>query len=166
MPTEAYLQRRARHRHVIDLYEVFLTEDHYVYVMERPERCIDLFDILQGDGILTEKQARRYFFQIVEANLHCERRGVLHRDLKPENILVDLTTHEAKLIDFGLASEVQEKPFKKFRGERDSSNRAFMSRSTQNYKTEKRRKDRHFGKWFQSNSTRRMLCSVALQRMV
>ncbi|XP_029214176.2 serine/threonine-protein kinase pim-2-like [Acropora millepora] len=84
--------------------------------MERPEVCEDMFDILQQKIILSEKEARRYFSQILEANLNCERNGVLHRDIKPENILIDLRSDEAKLIDFGLASEVPEKPFNVFRG--------------------------------------------------
>lgn len=117
VPAEAFLQNKAQHRHVVKIYEVLTTEEHYVYVMERPEMCKDLFDILQLKVTLSEKEARRYFFQIIEANINCEENGVIHRDLKPENILVDLHSDEAKLIDFGLASEVQEKPFVKFRGE-------------------------------------------------
>ena len=50
-------------------------------------------------------------------DLNCEETGFLDRDVKPENILVDMCTDEAKLIDFGLASEVQQEPFTKFRGE-------------------------------------------------
>ncbi|XP_068707337.1 serine/threonine-protein kinase pim-1-like [Montipora capricornis] len=116
IPTEAYLQHKAKHRYVIRMYEVFTTEEYYVYVMERPEVCKDMFDILQQKITLSEKEARRYFYQILEANLSCEKNGVLHRDLKPENILVDLRSDEAKLIDFGLASEVQKTPFDGFRG--------------------------------------------------
>jgi len=110
MPSDAYLQRQARHRHAIDIYEVVDTDEHYVYVMERPEVCKDLFDVIHDrDSLgrpLTEREARRYFAQILQANINCEEAGVLHRDIKPENILVDMCTDEAKLIDFGLASEI------------------------------------------------------------
>ena len=106
---------------MIDIYDVVDTEEHYVYVMERPEVCKDLFDVIHDrDSLgrpLTEREARRYFAQILQANINCEETGVLHRDIKPENILVDMRTDEAKLIDFGLASEVQQEPFTKFRGE-------------------------------------------------
>ena len=91
IPSEAYLQRQARHRHVIDIYEVIDTDDHYVYVMERPEVCKDLFDVIHDrDSLgqpLTEREAWRYFAQIQQANINCEETGVLHRDIKPENIL-------------------------------------------------------------------------------
>ncbi|KAJ7385606.1 hypothetical protein OS493_015191 [Desmophyllum pertusum] len=115
-----FKKRQARHRHVIDIYDVIITDEHYVYVMERPEVCKDLFDVIHDrdslDRPLTEREARRYFAQILQANISCEETGVLHRDIKPENILVDMRTDEAKLIDFGLASEVQHEPFTTFRG--------------------------------------------------
>ena len=106
-----------------DIYELIITDEHFVYVMERPQVCKDLFDVIHGrnslDRPLTEGEVRRYFAQILEANISCEENGVLHRDIKPENVLVDMRTDEAKLIDFGLASEVQHEPFTKFRGEND-----------------------------------------------
>ena len=109
---------------MIDIYEVIYTDEHYVYVMERPEVCKDLFDVIHDrdslDEPLTEQEVRRYFAQILQANINCEETGVLHRDIKPENILVDMRTDEAKLIDFGLASEVQQEPFTKFRGENNA----------------------------------------------
>ena len=116
VPAEVYLQNKAQHRHVIEIYEHFTTVDHYVYVMERPESCEDLRHVLHRNGPLTEKKAKRYFRQILEANINSEEQGVLRRDLKPENMLLDFKTDEIKLIDFGLASEVQCEPFQSFRG--------------------------------------------------
>ena len=79
--------------------------------------CEDLRELLSMT-ILRENQARWYFKQILEASVCCEENGVVHRDLKPENILVDLETDEIKIIDFGLASEVQYDPYNMFRGEK------------------------------------------------
>ena len=78
--------------------------------MERPEVCKDLFDVIHDRDSLgrpltereLEREARRYFAQILQANINCEETGVLHRDIKLENILVDMCTDEAKLIDWHL----------------------------------------------------------------
>ena len=121
IPAEAYLQRQARNKNAIDIYELIDTDEFFVYVMERPEKCKDMFDIIadryKQNKTLTESEVRRYFAQILQANICCEEKGVLHRDIKPENILVDMSNDEVKLIDFGLSSEVQQEPFTKFRGE-------------------------------------------------
>ena len=111
---------RVHHPNVIQIYQLIFTEEHYCFVMERPESCKDFFYVIQdrnsAGNPLSEKEVRRYFTQILEANITCEEKGVIHRDLKPENILLDLTNDEVKLIDFGLASEIQEEPFDSFRG--------------------------------------------------
>ena len=95
-------------------------DEYFVYVMEKPAKCKEMFDIIadryKQNKTLTEREVRRYFSQILQANIICEENGVLHRDIKPENILVDTNTDEVKLIDFGLSSEVQQEPFTNFRG--------------------------------------------------
>ncbi|CAH3173889.1 unnamed protein product [Porites lobata] len=117
IPAEVYWMIKVQHRHVIKIYDFFSTGNYYAYVMERPGNCQDLGSIL-FDRTMTEKEARRYFSQIIEANIKCEENGFIHRDLKPENVLVDLDADEVKLIDFGLASEIQYEPYTVFRGTR------------------------------------------------
>ena len=115
IPAEVYWMMQVQHRHVIKIYDFFSMGNYYAYVMERPGNCQDLGSIL-FDRTMTEKEARRYFSQIIEANIKCEENGFIHRDLKPENVLVDLDADEVKLIDFGLASEIQYEPYNLFRG--------------------------------------------------
>ena len=117
MPSEAYFLNKVQHRHVVKFYQGFTLEDYYVYVMERPQNCQDLEDVLD-ERHLTEDESRRYFKQILDATIFCEENGVVHRDLKPANILLDERTDEIKLIDFGLASKLQYEPYNAFRGER------------------------------------------------
>ncbi|XP_044951606.1 CBL-interacting serine/threonine-protein kinase 21 isoform X2 [Hordeum vulgare subsp. vulgare] len=51
---------------------------------------------------LDEREAKKYFYQLIDAVDYCHRRGVFHRDLKPENLLLD-NQGNLKVSDFGLS---------------------------------------------------------------
>ncbi|XP_072230763.1 serine/threonine-protein kinase Chk1 [Leuresthes tenuis] len=63
----------------------------------------ELFDRIEPDVGMAEKDAHRFFQQLLAAveYLHCL--GITHRDIKPENILLD-DKDNLKLTDFGLAT--------------------------------------------------------------
>src|SRR4051812_36972151 len=56
-------------------------------------------------GALPVQQALRYGAEIADALDKAHQEGIIHRDLKPGNIM--LTTSGAKLLDFGLAKQIQ-----------------------------------------------------------
>ncbi|XP_064285575.1 serine/threonine-protein kinase pim-1-like, partial [Passer domesticus] len=101
---------------VVQLLEWVELPNDIFMVLERPEHCQDLHHFIQARGFLSEEVARQLFRQVLEAVRHCTSCGVLHRDIKPENILVDLATGQAKLIDFGCGTYLQETAYTHFAG--------------------------------------------------
>lgn len=65
---EVFLLRRvAKVKHVIHMLEYFIHNDQLVIVLERPERCCDLYDfICERSGGLDERLARDFFKQILQ----------------------------------------------------------------------------------------------------
>ncbi|KAM7020949.1 serine/threonine-protein kinase pim-1-like [Acridotheres tristis] len=101
---------------VIQLLEWLELPNNIVMVLERPEQCQDLHHFNQARGFLSEEVARELFRQVLEAVRHCTSCGVLHRDIKPQNVLVDLATGQAKLIDFGCGTYLQDTAYTHFAG--------------------------------------------------
>ncbi|XP_058709133.1 serine/threonine-protein kinase pim-1-like, partial [Poecile atricapillus] len=101
---------------VVQLLEWLELPSYIVMVLERPERCQDLRHFIRARKFLSEEEARELFRQVLAAVRHCTSCGVLHRDIKPDNILVDLDTGEAKLIDFGCGTYLQETAYTQFAG--------------------------------------------------
>lgn len=91
-----------RHPHVVQFYEIFLTEQFLAIVMEYADQG-DLFLFVQQRVRLREDLARWIFQQLVFGLDYCHRRGVANRDVKLENVLLQ-SGHRlplVKLCDFG-----------------------------------------------------------------
>lgn len=63
----------------------------------------ELFDYIAVSGSFTDKVARHYFRQLIEALEFMHSKGFAHRDIKAENILLD-SNHNLKLADFGFST--------------------------------------------------------------
>uniref|UniRef100_A0A1I8EWB9 Serine/threonine-protein kinase 1 n=1 Tax=Wuchereria bancrofti TaxID=6293 RepID=A0A1I8EWB9_WUCBA len=104
---------------VVQLIDWFANSKGFLIVMERPEQCLDLFDLISVYGYLDEDIARSIFVQILNTTcLLYNTYGIFHRDIKDENIIINMDTGEAILVDFGAAAFISEACVKEFQGTR------------------------------------------------
>lgn len=102
---EIHHHRRLHHLHIVQLYEIIVTESHVWLVSELCSGG-ELFDYLVERGRILEGEARRLFGELVVAVGRMHQQGVVHRDLKLENILLDGELR-IKLGDLGFSREWQ-----------------------------------------------------------
>jgi TolB-like protein len=100
---EARAAARIRHPNVCHLYEISEEADGPFIVMELLEG--ESLAARLGRGPLAVTEAIAITDEILSALSALHGQHVVHRDLKPSNIF--LTSHGVKLLDFGLAREVQ-----------------------------------------------------------
>ena len=71
---------------------------------------LDLLETIsqtRGGRPFTEREARHYFRQLLEAVCTIHRLGFAHRDIKPENVMLCTNSNTIKLIDFGLSKHIE-----------------------------------------------------------
>lgn len=69
------------------------------------EYCVggDMYQYLNKFGMLSEHQARKYYYQLLEALSYIHRHNIVHRDVKLENLLIS-HMNDLKLADWGLST--------------------------------------------------------------
>eukprot|EP00002_Diphylleia_rotans_P025149 TRINITY_DN4978_c0_g3_i1.p1 TRINITY_DN4978_c0_g3~~TRINITY_DN4978_c0_g3_i1.p1 ORF type:complete len:623 (-),score=138.79 TRINITY_DN4978_c0_g3_i1:916-2784(-) len=90
--------------HIIRLYEVIDTSKHIFLILENAPGG-ELFDYIVAHERVKEKEARKFFRQLVSGIDYCHQRNIIHRDLKPENLLLD-ADNNIKIVDFGFSNQV------------------------------------------------------------
>ena len=98
---EIKILQRLKHKNIIQLYEIMETNKSLYIVMEYCEGK-ELFEYIVKRKSLTEREACRYFQQIINGVEYLHLSNITHRDLKPENLLLD---NKKRIIisDFGLS---------------------------------------------------------------
>ena len=85
------------------LHYAFQTDAKLYFVMDFCNGG-ELFYHLRKDCKFSEKRARFYAAQLVEAIRCLHTNGIIYRDLKPENVLLD-GEGNLKITDFGLSKQ-------------------------------------------------------------
>jgi len=93
--------KRLDHPNIINLMEVFESDDNICIIMEH---CSG--GDLSQRRFETENDVCSVVFQLAEAVAHCHHLGIVHRDLKMENIMfASKDSDSIRLIDFGLSKK-------------------------------------------------------------
>ncbi|KAG9389828.1 Protein kinase domain [Carpediemonas membranifera] len=102
---EIHILKLLNHPNVVRLFEVIDTPKHIYLIVENVSGG-ELFDYIVARKRVREKEACRFFHQIIAGLDYCHKRCVIHRDLKPENLLLD-ENKNIKIIDFGLSNMIK-----------------------------------------------------------
>lgn len=90
------------HPHIVRLKNFYFNESFFFLIFEYVNG-VQLLDLVLQEGALKEKNARRFFRQILSAISYIHENCIAHRDLKIENILID-EYDNVKILDFGLSN--------------------------------------------------------------
>ncbi|XP_044035823.1 myosin light chain kinase, smooth muscle-like isoform X2 [Siniperca chuatsi] len=106
---EIELMNHLHHPKLVQCLAAYDTRSEIVMVMEYIAGG-ELFERIVDDNFEhTEPTSARYMQQILEGMKYVHKQNIIHLDLKPENIVcVDTTGTRIKIIDFGLASKLEE----------------------------------------------------------
>ncbi|KAL0231935.1 hypothetical protein PCE1_002932 [Barthelona sp. PCE] len=102
---EIHILKLLDHRNIVRLLEVINTPNH-IYLVTEHAPGGELFDYIVARGRVKEKEACKFFHQIINGVDYCHQHGIIHRDLKPENLLLD-EHKNIKMIDFGLSNTLK-----------------------------------------------------------
>lgn len=111
--SEAKATSRLTHPNIIHVHDFGATDAGQPYMVLEYFTGVSLEDLIANRGPLPEQSAAELGIQVARAMAFAHSKGVLHRDIKPENIMLietDEQTVIAKVIDFGLADFVNERP--------------------------------------------------------
>ena len=107
---EAQLVARLQHPGIVAIFDFGTLAGGGAYLVMELVRGEDLRRVLHREGRLEPARAVRILAAVCAAIEAAHQAGVLHRDLKPENIVLPGGDVEAKVLDFGVAKLVEDRP--------------------------------------------------------
>jgi tetratricopeptide (TPR) repeat protein/predicted Ser/Thr protein kinase len=105
---EARAASALNHPHIAGIYDYGETPEGHPFIVMELVSGEDLFHVLRS-GPMPVEQSLRIIEEAAEALGEAHRQGIAHRDIKPSNIVLG-ERGEVKVLDFGLAKQMQEAP--------------------------------------------------------
>jgi len=105
---EARAASALNHPHIAGIYDYGESPDGHPFIVMELVSGEDLFHALRR-GPMPVAQSLRIIEEVAEALGEAHRQGIAHRDIKPSNIVLG-ERGEVKVLDFGLAKQMQEAP--------------------------------------------------------
>ena len=105
---EARAASALNHPHIASIYDYGETPEGHPFIVMELVGGEDLFQVLRR-GPMPVAESLRIVEQVAEALGEAHRQGIAHRDIKPSNIVLG-ERDEVKVLDFGLAKQMQEAP--------------------------------------------------------
>ena len=100
---EIAIMKKLHHFNIAKLYQI--VENKYtIYLIQEHIPGKEFMDYLKKNGKLDEKEACKFYHQIISGLEYIHQCGIAHRDFKPENILLTNNNTILKIIDFGLGN--------------------------------------------------------------
>lgn len=97
--------RRIKNPNCVSLHGVYETKNSLYLSMEYIEGCtLDAF--FKRNKYVTIEQRRKILKGLLMGLKELAKGKIVHRDLKPENIIVSENCEDVKILDFGLATDI------------------------------------------------------------
>lgn len=103
---EISILKLLKHPNIVQLFEVIEDDSGRIFLVLELVAGGELFDYIVARGRVKEKEARKFFRQIISGVEYCHANLVVHRDLKPENLLLD-NDGNVKINDFGFSNLIR-----------------------------------------------------------
>ncbi|MEZ6185284.1 MAG: serine/threonine-protein kinase [Planctomycetota bacterium] len=103
---EARAAARVEHPNVIAIQDVGTNQNGLHFMLMQYLEGENLFERIMRRGRFVPKRALEVVRAVAEAMAAMHAVGVIHRDVKPENVVIT-PTDQVRLIDFGLAKDLQ-----------------------------------------------------------
>ncbi|MGI9043201.1 MAG: serine/threonine-protein kinase [Gemmatimonadaceae bacterium] len=105
---EAQYGTRVKHPNVVQTIEIGQSETglHFLAIEWAPGDLLEKY--ARQNAPLSIEETATIITQIGAAVQAAHTANIVHRDLKPENVMYDPATRQVKLLDFGIATDVQQ----------------------------------------------------------